>query len=127
MKAIGRFWFRMPCWCIMIWTLILFALVPVRGLAAQTGDVIFAVGDSAFNRVGGDPATFAGGSGPSVSHTVFDGLTIEDWDKRDIPAIAKQALAEANMNYPVPRYMTEAECGELVGRMLARASERPAA
>jgi hypothetical protein len=24
------------------------------------------------------------------------------------------------MNYPVPRYMTETECGELVGRMLAR-------
>jgi len=89
MKAIGRFWFRMPCWCLMIWALILFALAPAAGLAAQTGSVNYAVGDSAFNRVGGDPATFSGGSGPSVSHTVFDGLTIEDWDKRDIPAIAK--------------------------------------
>ncbi len=53
--------------------------------------------------------------------------TLEALKLSDIPAIAKQALAEANMNYPVPRYMTETECGELIGRMLPRASERPAA
>jgi alcohol dehydrogenase class IV len=53
--------------------------------------------------------------------------TLEALKRSDIPAIAKQALAEANMNYPVPRYMTATECGELIGRMLARASESPAA
>jgi len=47
--------------------------------------------------------------------------TLEALKAHDIPAIARQATAEANMNYPVPRYMTETECGELVSRMLARA------
>jgi len=53
--------------------------------------------------------------------------TLEALKRSDIPAIAKQAVAEASMNYPVPRYMTETECGELIGRMLAPASERPTA
>jgi alcohol dehydrogenase len=39
----------------------------------------------------------------------------------DIPAIARAALAEAQMNYPVPRYMQMDECEQLVGRLLARA------
>jgi len=46
--------------------------------------------------------------------------TLEALKPNDIAAIAKQAVAEAYMNYPVPRYMTETECGELVGRMLGR-------
>ena len=46
--------------------------------------------------------------------------TLEALKPNDIAAIAKHAVAEAYMNYPVPRYMTETECGELVGRMLTR-------
>jgi alcohol dehydrogenase len=48
--------------------------------------------------------------------------TLEALKPNDIASIAKQAVGEAHMNYPVPRYMTETECAELVGRMLPRAS-----
>jgi alcohol dehydrogenase class IV len=48
--------------------------------------------------------------------------TLEALKPKDIASIAKQAVAEAYMNYPVPRYMTQAECAELVGRMLAQVS-----
>jgi alcohol dehydrogenase class IV len=37
----------------------------------------------------------------------------------DIPGIARQALAEAHMNYPVPRYMDQAECESLLRSVLA--------
>ncbi len=46
--------------------------------------------------------------------------TLEALKPTDIAGIAKQALAEANMNYPVPRYMTQAECEALIGRMLVQ-------
>jgi alcohol dehydrogenase len=36
----------------------------------------------------------------------------------DIPGIARDALKEAHMNYPVPRYMEMHECEQLVYRML---------
>jgi alcohol dehydrogenase len=39
--------------------------------------------------------------------------------REDVPAIAKQALAEAHLNYPVPRYMSQPECEHLLGQMLA--------
>ncbi|MEO2168481.1 MAG: iron-containing alcohol dehydrogenase [bacterium] len=44
----------------------------------------------------------------------------------DIPAIASQALAEAWCNYPVPRYMEQAEC-ESILRAIAPASSEAAA
>lgn len=37
----------------------------------------------------------------------------------DIPDIAERALAEAHMNYPVPRYMDQAECEALLRSVLA--------
>jgi alcohol dehydrogenase class IV len=37
----------------------------------------------------------------------------------DIPRIARQALGEAHLNYPVPRYMSQAECEGLLRQMLA--------
>ncbi len=37
----------------------------------------------------------------------------------DIPAIAKQALDEAYMNYPVPRYMEQRECEILLRALVA--------
>lgn len=39
----------------------------------------------------------------------------------DIAAIAREALAEAHMNYPVPRYMDAADCEQLIGRLLVQA------
>jgi len=38
--------------------------------------------------------------------------------EEDIPGIAKQALAEAFLNYPVPRYMGQAQCEQLLHEML---------
>jgi alcohol dehydrogenase class IV len=37
----------------------------------------------------------------------------------DIPGIAAHALAEAHMNYPVPRYMSQSECEALLREVLA--------
>jgi alcohol dehydrogenase len=36
----------------------------------------------------------------------------------DIPSIARQALGEAHLNYPVPRYMSQHECEALLTRLL---------
>ncbi|MBX3637532.1 MAG: iron-containing alcohol dehydrogenase, partial [Rubrivivax sp.] len=36
----------------------------------------------------------------------------------DIPALARAALHEAHTGYPVPRYMTRAECEALIRRLL---------
>lgn len=44
--------------------------------------------------------------------------TLDALVESDIPAIARQALDEAHLNYPVPRYMKQAECEQLVRRML---------
>jgi len=41
--------------------------------------------------------------------------------RQDIPDIARAALAEAQMNYPVPRYMEMDECEALIGRLLPSA------
>jgi alcohol dehydrogenase len=43
----------------------------------------------------------------------LDALRVED-----VPVIAQRALAEAHMNYPVPRYMVQAECEGLLRRIL---------
>jgi len=39
-------------------------------------------------------------------------------EEKDIPAIARQAVAEAFLNYPVPRYMKRRECEALLRQML---------
>ncbi|MEN8161982.1 MAG: iron-containing alcohol dehydrogenase, partial [Myxococcota bacterium] len=44
--------------------------------------------------------------------------TLESLRAEDVPALARQALAEAHMNYPVPRIMDQAECEGLIGRIL---------
>ena len=43
--------------------------------------------------------------------------TLDALEPGDLPAIAKQAVAEAHLNYPVPRYMSQAECEDLLQRM----------
>ncbi len=46
--------------------------------------------------------------------------------KADIPALAKAAIHEAHTGYPVPRYMTQAQCEEMIGRLLPPDPEPPA-
>ena len=47
--------------------------------------------------------------------------TLAALQRHDIPEIARAALAEAQMNYPVPRYMEREDCEALVGRLLPEA------
>ncbi|MFN2427987.1 MAG: iron-containing alcohol dehydrogenase [Candidatus Binatia bacterium] len=47
--------------------------------------------------------------------------TLAALELSDIPGIARDALAEAHMNYPVPRYMEKDDCELLVRQLLARA------
>jgi alcohol dehydrogenase len=47
--------------------------------------------------------------------------TLAALQRHDIPEIARAALAEAQMNYPVPRYMETADCEALIGRLLPQA------
>jgi alcohol dehydrogenase len=44
----------------------------------------------------------------------------------DIPALAKAACHEAETGYPVPRYMTQKQCAELIRKVLPPAQEEPA-
>jgi alcohol dehydrogenase class IV len=45
--------------------------------------------------------------------------TLDDLREEDIGPIATQALGEAHLKYPVPRYMSQGQCEELLRRMLA--------
>lgn len=45
--------------------------------------------------------------------------TLDALRPHDIPQIAREALAEAFMNYPVPRYMEQADCERMLGLMLS--------
>jgi len=44
---------------------------------------------------------------------------LEELKKEDISAIAKAALKEAHLNYPVPKYMDQAACEKLLYKMIA--------
>lgn len=44
---------------------------------------------------------------------------LEELKKEDISAIAKAALKEAHVNYPVPKYMDQADCEKLLYKMIA--------
>jgi 23S rRNA (cytosine1962-C5)-methyltransferase len=45
--------------------------------------------------------------------------SLDALQESDIPAIAKQALDEAHVNYPVPRYMSQKDCEALLGRLVS--------
>jgi alcohol dehydrogenase class IV len=45
--------------------------------------------------------------------------TLDALQEADIADIARQALAESHMNYPVPRYMNQSQCEGLLRQMLA--------
>jgi alcohol dehydrogenase class IV len=44
--------------------------------------------------------------------------TLDALQEEDIPALAKAALHEAHTGYPVPRYMTQAQCEDLIRQLL---------
>ena len=46
--------------------------------------------------------------------------TLDALNEADIAPIAKQALGEAHLNYPVPRYMSQSQCEGLLRQMLPR-------
>ncbi len=45
--------------------------------------------------------------------------TLAPLKPEDIEGIAKQAVDEAHLNYPVPRYMSQAQCEELLQKVVA--------
>ncbi|CZF86299.1 iron-containing alcohol dehydrogenase [Grimontia marina] len=45
--------------------------------------------------------------------------TLPDIKPEDIPQIAKNAIHEANWNYPVPHYLTQDECEQLIAKIKA--------
>jgi alcohol dehydrogenase len=47
---------------------------------------------------------------------------LEKLQAKDIPALAKAALHEAHTGYPVPRYMTQKQCEEIIAQVLPPAS-----
>jgi alcohol dehydrogenase len=51
--------------------------------------------------------------------------TLADLREEDVAPIAKQALAEATFNYPVPRYMSRPEAEGLIQRILAPRGSTP--
>ena len=44
---------------------------------------------------------------------------LDDLKVSDIPSIAKSALDEAHQNYPVPKYMNQNTCENLLNKMVA--------
>lgn len=67
-------------------------LIPNSVLAAQIpkGEVVYANPYPIFMNKGGDPATHAGGQGPILASTVFEGLVGCDVDLSTIPAVAER-------------------------------------
>jgi len=52
--------------------------------------------------------------------------TLEALQEADIPALAKAACREAHTGYPVPRYMSQQQCEELIGLALPQPHAKPA-
>ncbi|HEY2772847.1 MAG TPA: iron-containing alcohol dehydrogenase [Candidatus Binatia bacterium] len=55
-----------------------------------------------------------------LARTVEIPPVLEDLQVQDIPDIARAAIAEAFMNYPVPRYMETIDCEQVIRGFLAR-------
>jgi alcohol dehydrogenase class IV len=49
--------------------------------------------------------------------------TVKGLQEADIPALAAAACHEAHTGYPVPRYMTQAQCEEILARLLPPVTE----
>ncbi len=60
-----------------------------------------------------------------LNHDIGIPTTLDALRAEDIPALAEAALQEAHTGYPVPRYMTQAICEDLIRQVLPK--EKPAA
>jgi alcohol dehydrogenase class IV len=91
-----------------------FSAEPARARLAQLADVV----------------GIAGASDTDKSRCFIDAVralkegvgippTLPDLKRADIPLIAKRALAEAWANYPVPRYMNQAQAEALIAKLVA--------
>jgi alcohol dehydrogenase len=54
----------------------------------------------------------------ALNHDLGIPTTLAALKEADIPALAKAACFEAHTNYPVPRYMNQAECEDLIRQAL---------
>lgn len=61
----------------------------------------------------------------ALSHDLGLPQRLAELRKADIPTLAKAACREADINYPVPRYMSEEDCEKLISTLLPRANARP--
>ena len=55
-----------------------------------------------------------------LNHDLGIPTTLEALREEDIPALAKAACWEAHTGYPVPRYLSQAECEDLIRRALPK-------
>jgi alcohol dehydrogenase class IV len=53
--------------------------------------------------------------------------TLDALKDADIPELAKAACHEAHTGYPVPRYMTQQECENLIRQALSKSTDKPRA
>ena len=79
--------------------LLLFLLVPLAGQAAQKGQVVYASNSAIFFQRGGDPATQAGGLGPLIATTVFEGLIDMGVNIASLPSVAKSWKIAPDWSY----------------------------
>ena len=59
-----------------------------------------------------------------LNHDIGIPTTLAALREEDIPALAEAALQEAHTDYPVPRYMTQEICEDLIRQVLPK--EKPA-
>jgi len=84
-----RFGAKPTVWSFTLGILVCLFLTPAAAPAAPTGQVVYASSYNIFYQKGGDPATHAGGQGPLISTTVFEGLIDLAVNLNVIPSIAK--------------------------------------
>jgi peptide/nickel transport system substrate-binding protein len=84
---------------ILMGWLLLFMLIPFSGHAAQKGQVVYATMYNIFYQKGGDPATHAGGNGPLIGTTVFEGLVDMGVRLETLPAVAKSWRIAPDWSY----------------------------
>ncbi len=93
-----------------------FSLPSVVDRLARLGDAIGVAGSSAEERARAFIAAVR-----DLKAKVEIPETLEALRAEDVPRIAQQALAEAHMNYPVPRYMEQGDCEALLRGMVGAA------
>lgn len=62
----------------------------------------------------------------ALNHDLGIPTHLQALKQADIPALAKAAIHEAHTGYPVPRYMTQAQCEAMIARLLPPADDATA-